>query len=90
MRQFSYSYIHEALRVAKVDELPRFVIAVARNVTLEPIEPYLRHLALTAGFNAEVRFGRFDNILQEAGDASSGLWQTSPDVVLVFSKARCG
>jgi hypothetical protein len=86
VQQFSYSEIHDALRTAEVGELPRLVIAVARNITLEPIEPYLRHLALTTGFNAEVRFGRFDNILQEAVDAKSDLWQASPDAILVFSK----
>jgi len=82
----SYSEIQETLHNAQTDGLPKLVVTVLRNIMLEPIEPYLSHLAYTNGFAPEIRFGQFDNILQEASNAASDLWSTAPDVILVFSK----
>lgn len=86
MESLSYSQIQEALHGAQTDGLPKLVVSVLRNIMLEPIEPYLSYLAYTNGFDPEIRFGQFDNILQEASNAASDLWSTPPDVILVFSK----
>ncbi len=86
MEQLSYAEIQEQLRSASLESLPRLGISVLRNATVEPIEPYLCYLAWRAGLRAEVRFGRYDNILQDATDPSSELWEGSADAVLVFAR----
>jgi FkbH-like protein len=80
----SYSQIAETLRTAAVTELPPLRIAVLRNIVLEPIEAYLRYLALEIGLNAEVRFGQYDNVVQEALGGCPDLLNDATDCVLVF------
>ena len=86
MDALSYSEIQESLHNAQTDGLPKLVVTVLRNIMLEPIEPYLSHLAYSNGFAPEIRFGQFDNILQDASNAASELWSTAPDVILIFTK----
>ena len=86
MGTVSLSEIPSILRKAALDGLPHLKIAILRNVMLEPIEPYLRYFAYTSGINAQVHFGQFDNIFQEATDPASRLWSEQADIVLVFSK----
>ena len=78
-----YSEIPVLLDAARAEELPKLVISVLRNIVLEPIEPYLRYLALDMGFGAEVRFGQFDNVYQEAVGGDAQLLSKETDCVLV-------
>ena len=66
MSSKSYAEIQQELKERDLSGLPPFGISVLRNVTLEPIAPYLRYGAMEAGVNATVRFGEFDNVMQEA------------------------
>ncbi|MGH9769017.1 MAG: HAD-IIIC family phosphatase [Blastocatellia bacterium] len=66
--------------------LPRLEIAVLRNVVVEPIEPYLRHLARQMGFDARCQFGEYDRVFQEAIGGSDGLLNQETDCALVFLK----
>ena len=49
-------------------------IAVLRNVTVETLEPYLRREANASGFAADLRFGQFDAIAQQAADSEDPIW----------------
>jgi len=63
---------------------PRFSISVLRNITIETIEPYLRYLSLRMGFAAEVRFGSYDGILQDASTGAPALLGEETDAILVY------
>lgn len=76
--------IHALLRDPALADLPPLDLAVLRNVTVEPLEPFLRYQAAQAGFNARLRFGTFDGILQDALSDDSGVVAASPGGILVF------
>lgn len=82
----SLSDIHKLLDSPELQALPPLRVRVLRNVMVEPLEPFLRFFAWRAGFNAQVRFGEYDNIVQEAAGANAGLLDAETDVVLVFAK----
>ena len=84
MNRPSYAAMTDILRTAAVADLPPLRIAVLRNIVLEPIEPYLRYLALEMGFNAQCRFGQYDNVFQEAVGGCAELLNETTDCVLVF------
>src|SRR5207249_2027770 len=66
-----------------VASLPALRISILRNVVVEPIEPYLRYLALESGFRVDLGFGAFDNVYQEALGADPKLLEKGTDCVLV-------
>jgi FkbH-like protein len=82
----SYSEIQDFLNQADLTKLANLNISVLRNVTVEPIEPYLKYLGYEIGFNARVMFGGYDNIFQEAVGGQSNLLNQDTDYVLVFTK----
>lgn len=84
MAGVSLSSIQQQLNDAELSALPALSLAVLRNVTVESMEPYLRFLAYREGFNADVRFGDFDNVVQEALGAGEGPITADTDAVLVF------
>jgi FkbH-like protein len=76
--------IEETLRRADLSALPPMAVAVLRNVVVEPIEPYLRFLALEMGHNAGVRFGGYDQIFQEAVGGRADLLNDQTTCVMLF------
>ncbi|MBM4149926.1 MAG: HAD-IIIC family phosphatase [Lentisphaerae bacterium] len=82
----SYSEIQDFLNQADLSKLPSLRIAVLRNIMVEPVEPYLRYLAYQMGFQAQVAFGDYDNIYQEAVGGQGNLLGPDTDYVLVFTK----
>lgn len=62
---------------------PVLRLAVLRNVTVEPGEPFWRYEALRMDHRAELAFGAFDHIIQEATQPG-GPVTLETDVVLVF------
>jgi FkbH-like protein len=84
MNRPSYAAMTETLRTAAVTDLPPLRFTVLRNIVLEPIEPYLRYLALEMGFNARCDFGQYDNVFQEAVGGCAELLNEATDCVLVF------
>jgi len=77
--------IENRLAFSDVDLLPPLRVGVLRNVTVEPLEPYLQYLACEMGFRAEVTFGGFDNFFQEALGVVPGILEQKLDVVLIFT-----
>jgi FkbH-like protein len=78
--------VHSALAEADMDGLPEWRVSVLRNITVEPIEPYLRLHAYRAGLQARVQFGEFDNIVQEALAPAEDSQLADADCILVFLK----
>jgi FkbH-like protein len=72
--------------LAAAAPLPPVSIAVLRNVTVEPMVPYLRWGACQAGFAATVAVGGYDVIGQECLGRSEGLARA--DLVLVIHSLR--
>lgn len=86
MIKLSYSEIQEHLDRLELDDLPEIKISILRNIVIEPIEPYLKYLAWQAGFRAQIRFGNYDNVIQEAVGGDRELLNSAIDCVLIFLK----
>ena len=84
MENLSLSQIKKRLSSEDRVSLPHLGMVVLRNVTIEPIEFYLRYPALEMGFDADVRFGEYDNIIQEAVGGQGEIITGETDYVLVF------
>lgn len=82
-----YSEVVDKLNSNKNNVLPTLNISVLRNITLEPIlDTFLRYFMLEIGYKANVMFGDYDNILQEAVGKRPDLLNNNVDCVLVFSQ----
>lgn len=75
----------ESLLEAQPQTAEPLKISVLRNITVEGIEPYLRYLSAAIGYRAEVAFGGYDQILQDAMSPPSGLLASDTGIVLVIS-----
>jgi hypothetical protein len=80
----TYAQILSGLDSERLAALPRMKLAVLRHVVVEAIVPHVRHLAKRIGLNAEVRFGGYDNVYQEAVGGDAGLLNSEMDCALVF------
>ena len=60
-------------------------LAFLRNITVEPIVPFLEEDGDAVN---EYYFSDYDNILQEAVNQSSGLYEFNPEVILIFLDLR--
>jgi FkbH-like protein len=80
----SYAEMQQVVREARLDGLNTLDVVVLRNVTVEPIEPYLKYLAYRLGFNARITFGAYDNILQDASTGPAGMIGSETDFIIVF------
>ncbi len=86
MPNISYSDIQKRLKETDTTGLPRLSLTVLRNIMVDTMIPYLRHHALEIGYDAQVSFGEYDTIFQEAVGGSPGLLNQETDAVLVFTK----
>jgi len=84
--KLTYSEIQTFLTQSHLSQLPALDISILRNIMLEPIEPYLRYLAYEIGFNANIKFGEYDNIFQEAVAGQDNLLLQETDCILIFMK----
>jgi FkbH-like protein len=80
----SYSEIQELLNNMDFKEYPKLRISVLRNITIEPIGPYLSYFAYKMGFDAIIKYGEYDNIFQEAVGGLTDLLCQESDAILVF------
>lgn len=80
----NFADISKALQEADLTGLPVLRLGILRNIMLEPLATYLRHEALTLGFNAEIRMGEYDNVFQEALGGEQTAYDGQTDAVLVF------
>lgn len=90
MSEFVYPGIVDmqmALRAPDAQDMPPLQIAVARNITVDNLVPYLRYSALTCGLRADVRMGDFDTTAMEALSPRSALFDGA-DIILVFHTLR--
>lgn len=65
--------------------LPLLNITVLRNITLEPITPYIRYLGLCMGYKVNLVFGDYDNVMQDIL-LSDSLLRDNTDCTMVFLK----
>lgn len=70
MKEITFSEIMELLEEKDVSGLPVFNISILRSIVANPLAQYLRYQALCEGLNAVVRWGNYDNVLQDATVAS--------------------
>ena len=80
----TFSQIPQRLAEADFSGLPSLTISVLRNITVEPLEPCLQYQAYRMGFRAEIAYGDFDNVFQEAVGGSSGLLNRQTEIILCF------
>ncbi len=73
----------ELLEASKSDQ-PPLRLAVLRNIVTEPIEPYLNYLAHQANLQAAIRFGEYDQMMQETTGGAASWLQNEWDGLLVF------
>src|SRR4051812_4407221 len=76
--------VQEYLDKTDLSHLPAYHIAVLRNITLETIKPYLCYGASQAGLRAEIKFGGYDQVMQESL-SPTGLLSSKTDCVLLFT-----
>lgn len=86
MTELSLAQIQDILNRGISDHFPALNISILRNIVIEPIEPYLKYLAYEMGFNANVKFGQYDNIFQESVARNGNFLGRDTDCVLVFTK----
>lgn len=86
MKSISFSQLQKELSSEDLSSLPQLSIAILHNVTIEPIEVYLRYLAYEIGFNAQIRFGAYDNIFQEAVGGQGAIVTEELDYILIFAQ----
>lgn len=69
-----------------IEKLIPIHITVLRNITIEPLEPYLRYRVYQSGNNARIIFGGYDHIYQDAVGGNKTILNENTNVVLVFDK----
>ena len=84
--KLSFAEIQDIINNVHLGKLTPINITILRNITIEPIEPYLKYLAYEIGFNGRVTFGEYDNIFQEAVGGNDQLLSKETDCVLIFMK----
>lgn len=82
----SFATIHQIAAQAESSQLPELNITILRNITLEPLEPFLQFHAFKMGLKSRIHWGQYDRIFQETVGESPGLFGEKTDLVLVFLK----
>ncbi len=85
MIDMSYADIQE--KIANLsNDLADLNVAILRNITLEPIEPYLKYLAFQSGWKLNVSWGSYNQIFQEVVADVDGLINNNLDFIFIFHK----
>lgn len=79
------SEIEARLSRPDVEGMKPLRLTVLRNISVESIEPYLRYLACQIGYDAQIKFGDFDTLVQDAVGGAPDLFVPDLDGVLVFT-----
>lgn len=79
----SYSEILNSIKqYSKDNKLMR--ISILRNITLEPVfDTYIKYFLTHLGYNAEIKYGQFDNIMQEALGSNTELINNETEYVII-------
>lgn len=85
MDDYGYSEIVSLVNSLEKNEtgLEPYRIAFLRNITIDPMLPYLKLLCFREGMRPEVYMGEYDNVIQEAMDSKSPLYGFQPSLVVV-------
>ncbi len=66
-----------------VSHYEKIRVGVLRNITYEPIQPYIDYFFDSLGFIPHYYFSLFDNLMQEAASPDSKLYSFNPDFILI-------
>ena len=61
-------------------------IAFLRNITIDPIFPYLKFLCFQESFKAYIYMGEYDNAMQDILSTKSPLYKHQPEVIVLVLK----
>ena len=81
------SNIKKEISSDKLKLLPGFNISILRNISIESIDIYLKYYLYKIGFNTTIRFGEYDNIIQEAIESNGGVIE-SPSLSWIPDEAN--
>jgi len=73
----SLADIYKKLKSLEKEKLKDIRIQILRNITIHPIEPFIKYYCANSGYNSLIKFGEFDTILQDANNISD-------DIVIIF------
>ena len=69
--------IYNKLKSLEKKKLKNVSIRILRNITIHPIEPYIKFYCSNFGFNSSLNHGNYDAILQDANNISE-------DITVIF------
>ncbi len=75
----------ESLDAKEGDRIP-LKIAFLRNITIDPMVPYLKFLCYQENSRAGIYMGDYNNVMQDVMDPRSVLYRHSPDVIVICLK----
>lgn len=63
-------------------------IAFLRNITIDPIIPYIKFLCFKENIKADIYMGEYDNVIQDVMNAErrSTLYKFNPDIIIICLK----
>lgn len=82
----SIAELKEYINNKDVSKYPYFNISILRNITIEGIVPFLDFFTLEMGYKSNVKFGDYDNVLQDALIDNNNLLNQNTDCVMVFTR----
>ncbi len=82
----TYTEIQKFLKEMELRKYPKLNISILRNITIEPITPYLQYLSYNMGYEAAINFGDYDTVFNDAVGGNIQLLNNSTDCVLIFVK----
>lgn len=61
-------------------------IAFLRNITIDPVVPYIKYLCYQENLRANIYMDDYDNVIQSVMDSHSALYQHSPELIVICLK----
>ena len=80
-----YSDIVDAIERQETEGAP-FRLAIMSNVTFDTIIPYIKYLCYQESILANTFIGYYDNVFQDAINQESGVYQHTPEMIVVCLK----
>lgn len=86
INNYTLGELQDYIKNYDVCNYPSLNTVILRNITVEAITPYLQYLTIQMGFQAEIVFGDYDNVLQDALSSDDRLINNSTDCIMVFTR----
>lgn len=61
-------------------------IAFLRNITIDPIIPYIKFVCFKENIKADIYMGEYDNVIQDVMNVKSNLYNFNPDIIIFCLK----